>query len=284
MDVEIEQRDFRETLARCEAKGGVDLVLTSPPYDDARSYGNDVAFTFGDYQALGDGILRALKPGGQALVNLSGPVRDTPRGTERSLTPWRVLLDWTDRVGLRAVDVLAYGRMGTPGAYVGRYRNDWEPVLWVTLPNEPPYLDKESIAEDALSGVYNVMNNSRRSDGSMNVRQTTGWAAANGKKQRGTLWDYGNIGNGHTDAELQATGHPARFDLRFARDVVKAHCPPDGTVCDPFTGSGTTALAAVMQGRSFVGGDKYADEHGVPWATVAKGVVGSLQSFDELFG
>lgn len=287
MNVEIEQRDFRETLAAMP--GQVDLVLSSPPYDSARTYGNAVAFTFEDYQALGDGIWQALKPGGQALINLSGPVRESPRGgTERSLTPWRTLLDWTDRVGLRAVDVLAYGRMGIPGAYIGRYRNDWEPVLWVAKPgatDTKPYFDKEAIAGDAVGAQpYNVINKSRKTDGSMNVRQTTGWAAENGKKQRGTLWDYQNIGNGHTDGELQATGHPARFDLRFAKDAITAHCPPGGIVCDPFTGSGTSALAAVLLGRNFIGGDLLEDEHGTPWATIALRVVQPLLSFNDLFG
>jgi len=117
----IEQRDFRDTLTAAEAQGGVDLVLTSPPYDDARTYGSDVSFSFKDYHDLGDGVLRALKPGGQALINISGPIRDTRGvGTERSLTPWRILLDWSERLGFRSMDVLAYGRFGVPGAYLGR--------------------------------------------------------------------------------------------------------------------------------------------------------------------
>lgn len=266
--------------------GGVDLVLTSPPYDAARTYGHGVSFTFEDYQALGDGILSALKPGGQALVNLSGPVRDSPRGgTERSLTPWRVLLDWVDRVGLRSPDVLAYGRMGMPGAYAGRYRQDWEPLLWFVRPGETPYFDKNSIADDAVRGGYaNLQANSRHKDGSLSVRSATGWAAEHGKRQRGTLWWYGAVGHGHGDTELEATGHPARFDFRLAKDVVVAHCPPTGTVCDPFTGSGTTALAAVSLGRSFVGGDLLANDEGVPWATVAERIIAPIVSFHEIFG
>ena len=148
-----------------------------------------------------------------------------------------------------------------------------------------PYFDKEAIADDAAHGGYiNLQANSRHGDGSLTTRAATGWAAENGKRHRGTMWWYGAVGNGHTDAELQATGHPARFDLRFARDAITAHCPPGGIVCDPFTGSGTSALAAVLLGRNFIGGDLLEDEHGTPWATVALRVVQPLLSFNDLFG
>lgn len=40
--------DCRETLHDVASAGGCDLVLTSPPYDDARTYGNDVSWTFAD--------------------------------------------------------------------------------------------------------------------------------------------------------------------------------------------------------------------------------------------
>ena len=35
--------------------------------------------------------------------------------------------------------------------------------------------------------------------------------------------------------------------------MVKAGCPPDGIVLDPFMGSGTTAFVARSLGRNFIG-------------------------------
>ncbi len=67
------QADFRETLAACE--GQADLVCTSPPYADARTYGADVVWTDADYAALGDAVFGALKPGGHCLIIVDAPVR-----------------------------------------------------------------------------------------------------------------------------------------------------------------------------------------------------------------
>lgn len=47
----------------------------------------------------------------------------------------------------------------------------------------------------------------------------------------------------------------APFPLALPEFFVKSFCPPDGVVCDPFDGSGTTCHAAVVNGRRFIGCD-----------------------------
>ena len=66
--------DYRDTLAACD--GAADLVLTSPPYADARSYGMGCDWGMEDYAALGDAVFAALRPGGHALINVDAPVRE----------------------------------------------------------------------------------------------------------------------------------------------------------------------------------------------------------------
>ena len=48
-------------------------------------------------------------------------------------------------------------------------------------------------------------------------------------------------------------GHPAPFPLALAERVIKLYSYVDDVVLDPFTGSGTTCVAAKQNGRAYVG-------------------------------
>ena len=268
--LEIIQAGYAETLQRATNLGGVDLVLTSPPYMDARTYGAGVSWKFEDYQQLGDAVFLALKPGGHCLMVLDGPVREWRKGygTERSFIAWEVMLDWAKRVGFRAPDRLAYGRRGSPGAYTGRFKNDWEPLLWFQRPGAAGYFDKWPLASETepYTNKLAVCTGTDRK----HTRNATGRAATEGLSHRGTLWWYGSTGSGN-DRSGEETEHPARFYSGFAEDVVQCFCPPDGLVCDPFVGSGTSAAAALKHGRRFIGGDLLnRPQDGKSWASIAE--------------
>jgi DNA modification methylase len=66
----------------------------------------------------------------------------------------------------------------------------------------------------------------------------------NGKNKR-TVWSVNPI-------KSKAT-HYAMYPEDLIVDCVKASCPPDGIVLDPFAGSGTTGSVALKNGRGFVG-------------------------------
>lgn len=270
MNLNLWQCDLEETLERVEVMGGCDLVCMSPPYCDARTYGNDVNWKLPDYQRLGDCVKRALKPGGHCLMVLDAPVREWRKGygTERGFMPWVVMLDWAERVGLRVPDRLAYGRQGQVGAFPGRFRNDWEPLLWFQRVGAVGWMDTRAVAERIQA--YRVGGTMREKDGTRSLKRPKQCDV----RYRGTLWQYGATGNGHDDAVLQATDHSARFSLRLASDIVRCFCPPGGLVCDPFLGSGTTLMACYDHGRDFAGGDLFCrPSDGVPWIDVARGVL-----------
>jgi site-specific DNA-methyltransferase (adenine-specific) len=47
--------------------------------------------------------------------------------------------------------------------------------------------------------------------------------------------------------------HPTVKPTQLMRYLVKLVTPPGGTVLDPFTGSGSTGKAAILEGFSFIG-------------------------------
>lgn len=281
------QADYHETCAYVAEQGGADLFAFSPPYCDARTYGAAVSWGDADYAALGDAVFAALKPGGHALVNVDAPVREWRKGfgTERGFHPWRLMLDWAERVGFRVVDRLAFGRQGIVGAYGGRFRNDWEPLLWFQRPGEVGYFDK--VHMDAVTAPYVGTNATKNHGERQEINRTaTSPRAIAGRRSRGTLWAYGATGHMQSGApDIEDQNHPARWPYRLAEDLVRCFCPPDGLVCDPFTGAGTTAAASIAWGRRFIGGDLYArQEDGKPWVDVAAHVLTERQRQRSLFG
>jgi len=277
--VGLRQADYADTLA--EVEGKVDLILMSPPYEDARTYGAGVHWKLEDYQRLGDAVKRALRPdGGQCLCVLDGPVRDY-RGdgyTERSDLPMRVLLDWKDRFGLIAPDPwVAYVREGFTGHYERGFRKALEPILWLATPGERT-LNKAAIAV-------------RRTSAENGRRRSVSTPSPGGKRrlardQKGQtssvlppewkmpsdLFDLGAVGmNKSGCVDLEAAGHPAPYPYRLASRLVLCFSNPGDLVVDPFLGSGTSLIAALDHGRRFFGGDLLArQDDGELWIDVAQ--------------
>ena len=272
----LRQADFAETLA--EVEGQVDLLAFSPPYENARTYGADVAWVFEDYQRLGDAVKRALRPdGGQCLMVLDGPVRDY-RGdgyTERSVMPWRVLLDWRDRLGLVVPDALIYSRGGQPGMFSKGFRRDHEPLLWFATIG-PRAFNPDAIKEKTKP--YLSPGGMRKTDGSIYKQRRV----IMDTKQQGSVWHCQAGGGKQGPTEIAA--HAASFPYRLARDIVKCFSNPGDLVVDPFLGSGTTLIAALDHGRRFFGGDLLArPDDGELWIDIAERIARDRYAQRKLF-
>lgn len=268
MTIDIRHRSFEETLLACEALGGVDLIVTSPPYPDARpgQYGGDAShdFTWPDYQRLGDHVARALKPGGFCAVNIDGPVRfwrSKKIGSERSLIAFKLAIDWAERVGLRYVEHCAYVRDAAPGSFGDRWRSGWEPVHVFQRPGP-------SLADLTQARMPAKLAGQKTSGGVHRAKSATS------KYKTHVVADTRCITTAVIGSCNPATvdqSHPAPFGQWLADAFVLCYSPPGGLVCDPFMGSGTVALSCARNGRSVIGGDLGAREmDGRRWADIAK--------------
>ena len=64
--------------------------------------------------------------------------------------------------------------------------------------------------------------------------------------------DVGNVIRCERVGE-QAREHETEKPVGLLSEMVRVVCPPDGIVCDPFMGSGTTGVACASLGRHFIG-------------------------------
>jgi hypothetical protein len=70
----------------------------------------------------------------------------------------------------------------------------------------------------------------------------------------GDVIDCGSVGGGKMGDDL-CHDNEAPFPEALAEFLIRSFCPPGGIVCDPFSGSGTTAAVALKLGRRFAGCD-----------------------------
>jgi len=239
----------------------VRLLLTSTPYDNARTYEGTQTEPV-DFGELARFALRVLLPGGTLAMVLDGAVNDG----EQSAAPYEVIATWAKLPGWRLLQVLAYGRTGAPGAYKGRFRRDHEPLILFVRDGADHVCEKGRIAVKSKNDLVRDIGTAsvRRRDGSQekfgqdskgNVR------AVDNIRHRGSFWDYGMVGNGQ-DAS-STTGHPATFAERFALDAVQVWSNPGDLVLDPYAGSATVGRACIDLDRSFVGAERVPKYHAI---------------------
>ena len=66
-----------------------------------------------------------------------------------------------------------------------------------------------------------------------------------------------------------SNNHPTVKPIALMRYLIKLVTPPDGVVLDPFLGSGTTAIAAVLEGRDWIGIEREAEYCDIARARIA---------------
>ena len=220
----------------------IDIVVTSPPYDRIRDY---KGFSL-DLSAAGQEMHRILKDGGiVAMV-----IQDQTKNFGKSLTSFRTILDWCDRIGFKLFETVIYRKYGAEGAWWNkRFRVDHEYIPVFLKGERPLYFNKEHLKIPSKHGGKTMTGGGTRLTNG--VRIATRSITINPTKCRGTIWEYMTAGDG---SRLKHQ-HPATFPNQLPYDFIQCFCPKDGIVLDPFVGSGTTIVAAKNLGRSYIGID-----------------------------
>jgi len=243
---------WQDVLADDPADGSVRLILTSPPYDNARTYEGTQTEPV-DFGELARFALRVLMPGGTLAMVLDAPMRDG----EQSVTPYRVICEWAALPGWKFRQFLAYGRAGAPGNTTGWFRRDHEPLIVFVRDGGEQVCEKSRIAEHSAS--YKISGYRRRFGGDSTAGTEARKNLTSDIRHRGSIWWYGNVGGD----DSTTTGHPATFAERFALDAVQVWSNPGDLVLDPYAGSATVGRACIDLGRSFVGAERVPKYHAI---------------------
>jgi DNA modification methylase len=226
----------------------IDLVVTSPPYDDMRDY---KGYTF-DVNAIARHLYRVMKPGGVIVWVVADKTAD---GGE-TLTSFHHAFVF-ESVGFK-VRTMIYKKAGVnyPSKYFYDkqfeymflfFKGDTKTRVFNPIRDKPNKWAGHSNWGDITS---------RQKDGSLKLQKTkeanTYVIPEFGK--RTDVWEYAT-GKGNTSRDEEAFKHPASFPEKLAADHIISWTNPGDIVYDPMGGSFTTLKMAKLLGRNYIGSD-----------------------------
>ncbi len=221
----------------------IDLTLFSPPYDDVRDYHGGWVF---DGVALGRELFRVTKDGGVCVVVIGDGTKDFAK----SLTSFRLAVNWCDVGGWRLFETVIYQRHGNPGAWwTKRFRVDHEYILIFFKGKRPKTFHKEHLMIPSKHAGKIYTGTDRLTSGGFKQIIPK---AVNETKCRGTIWQYATSNSEGNKLKLK---HPATFPDALADDIIRCFSEPGDVVLDPMCGSGTTCVMAKQNQRTYSGID-----------------------------
>jgi site-specific DNA-methyltransferase (adenine-specific) len=203
----------------------VNLVLTSPPYDNLRSYdGYEL-----DFESIARELYRVLAQDG-ILVWIVGDA--TIDGSETG-TSFRQALFFKE-LGLKLHDTMIYEK-NSPAYPAQRNGNRYTQIFEFMF-----VFAKGSVPKQLICDKPNKWAGHKDFSGKLKnpVPEFS---------PRNNIWKYVTSFNG--------VKHPAPFPEQLAMDHILSWSKENDIVYDPFMGSGTTAKMALLAGRQFIGSE-----------------------------
>ena len=230
----------------------IDLTITSPPYDDMRSYNNNIhivktefnGYTF-PFEDIAKELYRVTKDGG-IVVWVVGDA--TSEGNETG-NSFRQALFFKE-CGFNLFDTMIYAK--PPRGAVGNNKTYWQTFeyMFVFSKGYPKtinlIIDREN--KDSRDGD----NGTKRLQNGELLKLKRGGYGAFGR--RTNIWEY-KIGNGHSTNDKFAHEHPAIFPEKLARDHIVSWSNIGDLVYDPMAGSGTVAKMCMIEDRNYIGSE-----------------------------
>ena len=262
-DFTLMQGDSLTNLKKIDS-ASVDLVITSPPYNCRKDYGEfkdqlpwDVYYMW--MADIIDECYRVLVPGGVIAINVPNVIKW--QSAHEYANTWSDF-DPTHKTHRYGEQVMGKGRIEPIGFELfkimrARDAHIREPIVWV----KGSASDSEAQSYETRTGCDS--DPLLRSAHELILLGSKGkWAHRGGTGRRGT--DYLPLDESTKDVwmipPVQKKIHPAIFPVEIPRRLIRLFThAPDAVVLDPFCGIGTTGVAAVEKKRKFIGIDLNGD-------------------------
>ena len=248
----------------------VDTIVTSPPYYRQRDYGSDLqigqeispAAYVERMQELFAELKRVVKPSGSAWVVIG----DKYVNGELLGMPWRVCLALKDVGWVLRSDCIWHKPNAMPSSVKTRPTTDHEYIFFFSNAKKDYFYDADAVREPHVT----FSENSKMKGGRGH------FGKRGGTPEKGKNTGDNNLHDGRWDQAFHPKGrnkrtvwsislskfreaHFAVYPESLVNTCLNASCPPQGVVLDPFSGAGTTALAAKNSGRKYIAIDCNSD-------------------------
>ena len=215
----------------------IDLTVTSPPYDNLRTYnGNISQWNFEKFQEIAKELYRVTANGG-VVVWVVGDA--TVKGSETGTSFKQAL--WFKECGFNLHDTMIWVKDG--GGAVGSnkcYTQNFE-YMFVFSKGTPKTINLIYDKPNLSFGVDKSGVGRRKIDGTKKI------------EKRKPAKEFSRRNNWWYIPPQKGKEHPAVFPEQLANDHIISWSNEGNTVFDPFMGSGTTGKMAVLNNRKFIG-------------------------------
>ncbi len=255
-----------EKVLRTWPDQAVDCIVTSPPYFQQRDYAGEklqVGLETKPQEYI-DRLInifaqcqRVLRSSGSLWLVLGDKYQN---GAQLGM-PWRVALALIDAGWILRSDCIWHKPNAMPSSIKTRPTTDHEYIFFFT--RSPDYFyDADAVREPHVT--FSEKSQMKGGRGHFGKRGGTPEAGKNSgdNNLHDGRWDQAFHPLGRNKRTVWSISlskfrkaHFAVFPESLVETCLKAGCPANGVVLDPFSGSGTTALVAKRLGHSYLGID-----------------------------
>lgn len=230
----------------------VDLIVTSPPYADARknTYGGIHPNKYVDwFLPISEQLLRVLKPDGTFILN----IKERVLNGERHTYVLELIMALKEQGWLWTEEFMWHKKNSYPGKWPNRFRDSWERLLQFNKERKFNMYQEEvmvPVGDWANSRLKNLSETDKKRDnskvGSGFGKNISNWLDRDMAYPSNVL---------HMATECNNKNHSAAFPESLPEWFIKLFTKENDVVLDPFLGSGTTVFVANRMKRHSIGID-----------------------------